>query len=397
VKQAVGAYWDTAESEARRAAVIPYGLARTSPAYRAALALLGQGDAEGAREQLSVLLADDTARENPYLVAYAHLDSARIAHNMGDSIGALRHIRTIDRECEAWMAHRADVDYLRVLCTYDLLQREEALAAAKRFLEAYPKAPMSMRRSVARIILDAEAAVAGSLVDVRDHMSAAGAHLAAGAERRQTALALQNKVEEMLTELIGDGPREDDKGDGPQPKPKPKPEQSPPPSGGSQEEEDDGHETNQRQLQRLTKKPDTAQQQQSSQSQQQQQSSQSQQKQESQSQAGQAMPGSSPGGEGSRPGEKKAGLASGTGQAGTPASDSQFVGGSPVTADGSGKDVARDAGERWGDMPPREREKVLGLVGSSFPESYRDVIEQYYRGLTEGRRPEGGRSVTGDH
>lgn len=40
-------------------------------------------------------------------------------------------------------------------------------------------------------------------------------------------------------------------------------------------------------------------------------------------------------------------------------------------------------GGNWGDLPPKERERVTQQLGRDFPAYYRDVIEQYFRTLAD--------------
>ena len=58
---------------------------------------------------------------------------------------------------------------------------------------------------------------------------------------------------------------------------------------------------------------------------------------------------------------------------------------------GDGKVDVKDIGEQagWGDLPPRERERVLQQIGRDFPGHYRDLMEEYLKRLaTDEREPE---------
>ena len=48
-----------------------------------------------------------------------------------------------------------------------------------------------------------------------------------------------------------------------------------------------------------------------------------------------------------------------------------------------GKVESRDvgSGSGWGNLPEKEREKVLQDIGRDFPSHYREVIEEYFRRL----------------
>ncbi len=65
-------------------------------------------------------------------------------------------------------------------------------------------------------------------------------------------------------------------------------------------------------------------------------------------------------------------------QPNSPAPDSRILGGrGPGNVDK--KDLGRYAD--WGNLPPKEREAALQQVLRQFPGHYRDVVEQYFRGL----------------
>jgi hypothetical protein len=57
---------------------------------------------------------------------------------------------------------------------------------------------------------------------------------------------------------------------------------------------------------------------------------------------------------------------------------------------GEGKVDIRDIGNQagWGDLPPKERERVLQEIGRDFPAHYRDLIEEYLRRLATDERTE---------
>jgi hypothetical protein len=65
-------------------------------------------------------------------------------------------------------------------------------------------------------------------------------------------------------------------------------------------------------------------------------------------------------------------------QGGTPMEDSQ-----PAELKGPGKVDPRDigAGDGWGNLPEKDREKALQEIGREFPSHYREVIEEYFRRL----------------
>jgi hypothetical protein len=66
----------------------------------------------------------------------------------------------------------------------------------------------------------------------------------------------------------------------------------------------------------------------------------------------------------------------------SPAASSSLPGG--VAGMGSlGRSVRGRPDESWGAMPPNEREKVLSAIQEKFPGRYRELIEQYYKGLQE--------------
>ncbi len=58
---------------------------------------------------------------------------------------------------------------------------------------------------------------------------------------------------------------------------------------------------------------------------------------------------------------------------------------------GDGKVDIKDIGDQagWGDLPPRERERLLQQIGRDFPGHYRDLVEEYLKRLaTDEREPQ---------
>lgn len=57
----------------------------------------------------------------------------------------------------------------------------------------------------------------------------------------------------------------------------------------------------------------------------------------------------------------------------------------PLGGEGEGGVDAKRIAARseWGNLPPREREKVLQEIGRDLPSHYRDAVEQYFRKLAE--------------
>jgi TolA-binding protein len=82
---------------------------------------------------------------------------------------------------------------------------------------------------------------------------------------------------------------------------------------------------------------------------------------------------------GGQSGGQQGGSASGA-SGGAPASASSLPGGE--SSRGRLDKIRRGAAEEsWGDVRKREREQVMNVLKSRFPEQYRELIEQYYRGL----------------
>jgi hypothetical protein len=65
-------------------------------------------------------------------------------------------------------------------------------------------------------------------------------------------------------------------------------------------------------------------------------------------------------------------------QSSSPAKDSTPMGGK-APGDVTKKDIGHKSG--WGDMPPKEREEALQVMGRDFPPHYREAIEEYFRKL----------------
>ncbi len=45
-----------------------------------------------------------------------------------------------------------------------------------------------------------------------------------------------------------------------------------------------------------------------------------------------------------------------------------------------------DAKDSWGNLPQKEREKVLAGLKGKFPDRYKKLIEQYYKSFQEDKR-----------
>lgn len=78
--------------------------------------------------------------------------------------------------------------------------------------------------------------------------------------------------------------------------------------------------------------------------------------------------------------QQQGGGASGGQPSGQPMPDSQLpTMRSPMQVDQ--RDVGNKSG--WGDLPAKEREQALQLIGREFPAHYRELIEQYFRELAD--------------
>lgn len=49
--------------------------------------------------------------------------------------------------------------------------------------------------------------------------------------------------------------------------------------------------------------------------------------------------------------------------------------------------AAKTEGDRWADIPPKEREKILQSQGEGFPAGYEDVLADYFRKLSKSEKP----------
>lgn len=54
--------------------------------------------------------------------------------------------------------------------------------------------------------------------------------------------------------------------------------------------------------------------------------------------------------------------------------------------EGEMRDVRKD-GDRWADIPAKEREKILQSQGAGFPPGYEDVLADYFRKLSKNEKP----------
>ena len=49
--------------------------------------------------------------------------------------------------------------------------------------------------------------------------------------------------------------------------------------------------------------------------------------------------------------------------------------------------AAKNEGDRWADIPAKEREKILQSQGEGFPAGYEDVLADYFRKLSKSEKP----------
>lgn len=49
--------------------------------------------------------------------------------------------------------------------------------------------------------------------------------------------------------------------------------------------------------------------------------------------------------------------------------------------------AAKNEGDRWADIPPKERQKILQSQGEGFPAGYEDVLADYFRKLSKSEKP----------
>lgn len=56
--------------------------------------------------------------------------------------------------------------------------------------------------------------------------------------------------------------------------------------------------------------------------------------------------------------------------------------------------AAKNEGDRWADIPPKEREKILQSQGEGFPAGYEDVLADYFRKLSKSEKPPAAAPVT---
>jgi len=71
---------------------------------------------------------------------------------------------------------------------------------------------------------------------------------------------------------------------------------------------------------------------------------------------------------------------SGAGRARRPRKDSVIAQGPGGIGD---LHAARQEGKKWGNLPPKERERILQSLTEGFPPHYQDILERYYKRLAE--------------
>lgn len=63
-----------------------------------------------------------------------------------------------------------------------------------------------------------------------------------------------------------------------------------------------------------------------------------------------------------------------------PLADSMIIGGPGGIGD---LHAGKDNGKKWGELPPKERERIMQSMTEGFPAHYQTVLERYYRRLAE--------------
>jgi hypothetical protein len=63
--------------------------------------------------------------------------------------------------------------------------------------------------------------------------------------------------------------------------------------------------------------------------------------------------------------------------------------------EGEMRDVRKE-GDRWADIPAKEREKILQSQGAGFPPGYEDVLADYFRKLSKNEKPKPALPVDSD-
>jgi hypothetical protein len=75
----------------------------------------------------------------------------------------------------------------------------------------------------------------------------------------------------------------------------------------------------------------------------------------------------------------------GTGVPSSPATDSFLPGGSVVRPTGISDARPSDGSDDWGNLPPREKQRLLDTFKETMPERYREMLREYYKALASER------------
>ncbi len=281
--------------------VIATALTHMHPQFRAALVDYANDRTDAAIATLRRLAEAPDA----YLAAHARYFLARTLVTQERYEEALPYLdRTLGDDADRTL-YADEATFMKAVIQASLIQRKDAIATFKTFLEKFPKTPERLRIGAAVMIAQLEAIEDGKISDVQDRMDFS--------RRKLDLEKTDNPTQDQQTEIVA-------------------------------------------LLDKLIKEAE-----------------------EKEKSGGGGGGGGSGQGQGNGP-------PSGNGQSTSPANQSTL----PTGAGGQGDLHATSRGtpgEEWGKLQDRKREEVLNALKTSFPDRYRELVEQYYRSMQEQETP----------
>jgi tetratricopeptide (TPR) repeat protein len=197
------------DTEEARSEAITAGLCQIYPQYQAALTLLRDEELEEAIAALAKLAESD----DPYLAADASFFLARAYTWQDRHEPALPLLRDVTGKWVDKNLHAGEALFLTGIAQASLLQRQEAIASLRRYLDENPSAPERMRIGAWRQLEQLKQVEDGSLWDVLERMEFSGRKLSLEDSGKQTR-EQQDKIVDMLAKLIKEAEEQECQGQG---------------------------------------------------------------------------------------------------------------------------------------------------------------------------------------
>lgn len=197
------------EDEYGRLASVTEGLRITNESFRAALLAIEEDRLKAAADLLQPLVDSD----NSFLAADSAFYLARVFVYQERYEDALPYLRKVTSDFASHSLSVGDALFLQGVAESEMLNRTAAIAALKSFLDKHPEASERMRVGAWRQLEQLKSLEEGSITDVFERMDFSRRRLGLGDSGEQTQ-AQQDKVIDMLAQLIKDAEQAESEGKG---------------------------------------------------------------------------------------------------------------------------------------------------------------------------------------